>query len=100
MDVVPLREDPFEVDALPRILPRHLVEVGDERLLAVRYVRVVLDVPVPGVFFYRLRGLALVERQVVEGGDVPFVAFEGIVHRQLPKAHPTNSSPAENASIE
>ena len=79
-DVVPLREYSLEVNALARVFPRHLVEVRDERLLAVRHLWVVLDVAVAPVLLHRLRGLALVERQVVEGGDVPLVAFQGIVH--------------------
>src|SRR5207245_6282874 len=38
----------------------------------------VLGVAVPRVLFDRLGGPALVEREVVEGRDVPLVAFEGI----------------------
>jgi hypothetical protein len=63
---VALCHGPDELDALAGILGGHPLEVVDEGLLAIRDVRIVLDVLVPDVALDGLSGAALVEHQVIE----------------------------------
>jgi hypothetical protein len=67
--VVAFREHLLDVRALAGIVRGHLGEVVDEGLLAIGHRRVVLGVLVTGVPFDRVPRPALVEHQVVEGGD-------------------------------
>ena len=76
--VVPFREDPPELDTLPRVLLSHSLEVLDERFLAVRDHGIVLGVGLARVEPYRFLGPALVEHQVVEGLDRLLVTLKGI----------------------
>src|SRR5512145_596913 len=75
-DVLALSDGADELHVLAGILSRHALEVVDERLLAIADVRVVLDVRVARVHLEGLRGLALVEHEVVERLDVPLVGVQ------------------------
>ena len=79
-DEVAFGDRTLELDALARILARHLLEVVDERLLAVGDVRVVLDVLGARVALDRLARTAVVEHQLVERPGVALVALEPVVH--------------------
>jgi hypothetical protein len=81
-NVVALGDDALEVHAFPGVLLRHTLEIVDERLLPVCYVRIVLEVDITRVPLYRLGGLALVEHQVVEAHHGLLVALELIAHRR------------------
>ena len=82
-DVVALRDDALELDALTGVLSGHPLEVVDERLLAVADVRVVLDVDVARVPVHRFGGPGCVEHEVVEGRNCRLVALQplALVHR-------------------
>lgn len=96
--MVALGDNPAELDVLPRILTCHTLKVGDEGFLAVSYRRIVLDVDIPNELLNSLRGSALVEHQVIEGGDRLLVLFEHSVHLQFPlngRLTPRNSGSGE-----
>src|SRR5215218_3195876 len=78
-DEVALGDRALELDALPRVLRSHPVEVVDERLLAVADVRIVLDIPVAGVALDRLCRPAFVEHEVVERDYRRLVPLEALV---------------------
>ena len=65
-NAVALGDDSLEVHQFPGVLLRHPLEIVDERLLPVCYVRIVLDVHITHVPLYRLSRLALVEHQIVK----------------------------------
>jgi len=68
------------MDTLSRILLRHALEITNECLRAVGYVRIVLDIRVTDVLADGLGRPALVEHQIVESRSVLLVAFALIIH--------------------
>jgi hypothetical protein len=81
-NMVALGNDALEVHTLARVLLRHSLKVCDERLLAIRYVRIVLDVDVADIVAHGLGWLALVEHEVIEAGNVLLVALDLLVHSE------------------
>jgi hypothetical protein len=79
-NVIALGNRPFEIDALSRIFVRHLFEVLDERLFAVRDERIVLDVHVPGISLDGFGRFALIEQEIVERLRSVLVALELVSH--------------------
>ena len=80
-DEIVLGDRPFEVHPFARIIPRHTLEVLDERFLAIGHFRVVLYVDVSGLLLDGLRWLTPVEHQVVEGHDGFLVILESVAHQ-------------------
>ena len=79
-DEISFGQSTLELDPLPGILVRHALEVRDEGFFAIRDVRVVLRVRLPGVAFDRLGRPRLVEHEVVERLRVLLVALQAIAH--------------------
>ena len=73
--VVAFGDDPKDLDFLAGVLAGRFLEVVDETLLAVADARIVLDILGSRVLLDRLARLALIEHQVIEGGDLMFVAL-------------------------
>jgi hypothetical protein len=73
---VALRQDPFEGHALAGVASMHFLEIGDETILSVAYVRIVLDVGFTHIAGDYLGGARLVERHVVEGHYRLFVVLD------------------------
>ena len=82
-DEVALGDDTLEVDALPGELPRHSLEVLDERVLAVGYFRVVLNVLFARVLLDGLGRTTLIEHQIVELSHHLLVSLCPITHAEL-----------------
>jgi hypothetical protein len=72
---VTVGENPAEVDMLSRVLARHALKVLDEGVLAIRDHGVVLGVAVSDVPANGLRGIRLIEHQIVKGGDGSLVGL-------------------------
>ena len=68
-DEVIVGEHSPELNMFARIVARHAFELLDERILALGHHRIVLSVGGADVAPDRLRGLALIEHQVVERYD-------------------------------
>src|SRR5512134_1114397 len=82
--IIAFSYDPLEVHTFARIVPGHPVKVVDKGLLAIRHMRIVLDVGSTCVLFDRVRGSALVEHQVVERKHVSLATLHRFtVHRDL-----------------
>jgi hypothetical protein len=77
-DEVSLGDDALEGDVLARVVPGHALEVGDEALLAVGDVRVVLGVAGTCVRGDRVGRPAGVEHRLVEGDDGVLVALQRV----------------------
>ncbi len=72
---IAIRDDAFELRTFPRILGSHSRELLDEGLLAIGRARIVLNIDVTDILLYGFGRFALIEHQVVEGYDIPFVLF-------------------------
>src|SRR5512134_270682 len=82
--IVAFSYDPLEVHTFARIVPGHPVKVVNEGLLAIRHMRIVLNVGSTCVLFDRVRGSALIEHQVVERKHVSLVTLQRFtVHLDL-----------------
>jgi hypothetical protein len=66
-------------DSLARKLPRHPLEIGNEGILAVSHVGIVLDAGIPGVLVDGFSRTILIEHQVIQGNDVLLVTFQ-VIH--------------------
>ena len=73
--IVSLSDHPFEVNAFAGVLGSHALEVGDESLLPIAYVRIVLDVDIAHVLLDGLAGSALVKHQGIEALGVLLILF-------------------------
>jgi len=72
---IAIRDDAFELRTFPRILGSHSRELLDEGLLAIGRARIVLNIHVTDILLCGFGRFALIEHQVVEGYDIPFVLF-------------------------
>ena len=77
--VILLGNNPLKGDALAWVLGRHVSEIVDKGVLAICYMRVMLNIYFTRVAHNRLGGLALVKHQVVEG-DGGFLITLEFVH--------------------
>jgi hypothetical protein len=86
-NIIAFSYDPLEVHTFAWIVPSHTLEVLNEGLLAIRHMRIVLDVGGACVLFDRVRRFALVEHQIVERKHVSLVTLHGFtVHLDLQAA--------------
>lgn len=72
--IVSFGKSPLHLHALAWVFALHLLEVINKTLLAVGYVRVVLDVLGPNVAAYSFSRLAVVEHRLVESNSVLLVS--------------------------
>ena len=74
-DVLTVYKRTFHLNALAGILLGHLLEISDECILAVPYMRIVLDVLRASICGDRVSGAAIVEHHLIERDDIGFVGF-------------------------
>jgi hypothetical protein len=77
---ISLGDHALELHALARIVLRHLAEIGDEAVLAVAHLRIVLGVFLADELPYGFHRLRLIEHHVVEIDDGAFVFLRLIAH--------------------
>lgn len=97
-NIIPAAHHALEVDALPGVLLCHALETVDDSVLAVGYLRIVLDIDLPDVPAYGFSRCALVEHHVVERCNVLFVALALIIDRNSPL--PVDESTDDHRAIQ
>jgi len=75
-DKVALGNGPLDLDPFARPFARHALEIGDEPVLAVGDMGIVLRIGIPRVAFDRGARLTVVEHHLVERDDIRFVALK------------------------
>ena len=80
---VALSDDTLEMNTLAGVLPRHSLEVLDERIFAVGHFGVVLSVFLACVLFDGLGWTTLIEHQIVEHGHCALVSLALLTHAGL-----------------